>query len=829
VSRRQHLTTLLLILPLAGTPLAKADAPPARTDRDGEPLPSAAVARLGTLRWRHLNSAQALVTLSPDGTAVGARGEGGFRVWDTATGKPLAWLEPDPSVRAALFTPDGKTLLTASQPRDPAPRADPHLVRWVVQQREVGSGKVRGRVEFAFPLDYAYEPHFSPDGKFFLAKDRQNKMILWDTATGERYAQVECTTTPNNAVALSPDGKALAAASQDGHLYLHELPGGRQLHQLPRVSEVSFQGHFAPAFSPDGRTLATAGPRSLFLWDVAGGKLRHEVKGCHGRVAFSRDGKYLACGDSEGIRLLDAATFAEVRRLEGHDRRVDALFFSADGKRLLSAHGCTLALWDVATGRRLNAAPGHEVSVVSLAFAPDGRSLASGGDDLDGTALVWDLKTGRPRHRFTGHFRAVASLAFSPDGTTLATGDGYANYAIGSNEAEVRLWDLGRDRLVRHFVAHLGGVSSLAYSPDGKSLLSAGYDARFRMWDAATGERRFQVRGLNHQFRSLAFSPDGRSVLAAGSSGELALWDAGSGEKVRDFGPQGNFRHVRFAGFVQGGKVVLSQEYPRQAPCVFRFWDVKTGSQLRSVKAPSGRTCAHGVALSPDGTTLAVVADDSRTPTIQLWDAEAERPVTSLRGHANHVQVLAFSPDGKTLASGGDDTTVLLWDVVQARLEALWGELGERDAPARRAADDPARTVAFLKERLAQAGAAEKRVRALLPDLDNDSFEVREKATAELGKLSAPAESALREALKGSPSEEAARRIQRVLDAISKGSQAAPDDGLRLQRMVKVLEAMNTPEARQALRALARGEDGLTVTRLAREATERLDRADRPR
>jgi hypothetical protein len=172
---------------------------------------------------------------------------------------------------------------------------------------------------------------------------------------------------------------------------------------------------------------------------------------------------------------------------------------------------------------------------------------------------------------------------------------------------------------------------------------------------------------------------------------------------------------------------------------------------------------------------------------------------------------------------------VLLWDVVQARLGALWRELGAAGDPMPQLPADRPRTVGLLKERLSWLAGADKRARALLADLDNDAFDVREKATKELQKLGPLAEPALREALKGSPTAEARRRIRQVLDGLGGRPAGEPDSGGCLKRGVKLLEDLDTAEARQALRELSRGDPHLPLTPLAREALERLDRSDRPR
>src|SRR5262249_22194916 len=155
-------------------------------------------------------------------------------------------------------------------------------------------------------------------------------------------------------------------------------------------------------------------------------------------------------------------------------------------------------------------------------------------------------------------------------------------------------------------------------------------------------------------------------------------------------------------------------------------WDPATGRPLRSVSTPQVMQGFAHPALSPDGTTLAAVADDHRQPTIQLWDVDSGKLLARLRGHTSYVGALAFSPDGRLLASGSWDTTVLLWDVTRARLEHLWAEVASGPDAARRLAADPGKGVAFLKDRLARAAGAEEAVRRLVAKLDDDQFDVRE-------------------------------------------------------------------------------------------------------
>jgi hypothetical protein len=268
-----------------------------------------------------------------------------------------------------------------------------------------------------------------------------------------------------------------------------------------------------------------------------------------------------------------------------------------------------------------------------------------------------------------------------------------------------------------------------------------------------------------------------------------------------------------------------------------RVWDAESGREVRSVPIPGSYpyydNSPAGHAVSPDGTVAATVTERYRDPAIQLWDLSTGKLFAELRGHAGFVNALAFSPDGTRLASGSRDTTVLVWDVGEARMRHYWSELlgGKSDAKAREAlVADPARATGFLKDRLTRSAAIEVEARRLVGDLDDPKFAVREKASRELARLAPVAGAILRQAAADTRSTEVRQRLQAVLAGLKDADKSEAALGPEQVRMaVTLLEQIGTPESRKAIEALAGGPADLAATREARAALDRLKKPPKGR
>jgi len=260
------------------------------------------------------------------------------------------------------------------------------------------------------------------------------------------------------------------------------------------------------------------------------------------------------------------------------------------------------------------------------------------------------------------------------------------------------------------------------------------------------------------------------------------------------------------------------------------------GMEAVSAFSPSGRFLATGSSAR----------NMARSPTaeetiVRVWEIATGKQVASFAGHHGAITAVSYAPDGRSLASGSGDTTILIWDLIgrlrkdarpltAAELEARWHKLlGTNAAGAFRAVGDLVvagdEAVALLKKQIAPAPipdpALARRATQLVADLGSDEFAARQRATVELEKMGAAAAGTLRDALAGSVSLEARRRIEQILAGLD--AKEAPLH-LRNARALEALELIATPAARDLLHALSAGDPAARLTQEANETQRRLQR-----
>lgn len=316
--------------------------------------------------------------------------------------------------------------------------------------------------------------------------------------------------------------------------------------------------------------------------------------------------------------------------------QVTALAYSPAGDVIaggLSDH--TIQLWSTANGKPLNILRDHNGMIKSLAYMPHGGVMASGGDDSQ--IKLWNLETGKLLKTLQSKTE-VESLSYSPDGKFL----------ISSGYNEVQRWDSSTGEGLSAFKkTDIGFISSLSYSPDGK-FIAIGLDhGGIQIWDASSGEVINSLKGHEREVHAIVYSPDGNVIASGSEDGTIILWNVNNGQELKTL--LGHEGEVRSLAFSPDGKNIITGSDDRTV----RLWS-NNGEFLKVLYAHAGKVSA--VAYSPDGKTIASGSEDR---VIRLWDAKND---VSLQQYASYVTVLDYSPDGRLIASGSRDNLIRLWD-----------------------------------------------------------------------------------------------------------------------------------------------------------------------
>ena len=369
-------------------------------------------------------------------------------------------------------------------------------------------------------------------------------------------------------------------------------------------------------------------------------------------IAFDPSGTRVAtaCRDKTAT-VWDSRTRREILTLAGHTGGVWGVAFHPRADRLATAsYDRTARIWDVSPHSELLTRFSQTDDVSALAFHADGAMLYSGG--YHGTVFCWDVEQGALASTFETGQGTVSGIACHATQDLVATADG---------NGTVSLWT-GRGQHVRTLTGHSKSVMSVAFSPDGKLLLSAGLDGKAIVWDFETGEAVAHLVSGSNELAAALFSPDGETIATAPTAHEWAapaaentiarLWKTATHERILEL--RGHGAQLAAMAYSPDGESLVTGSADHTA----RVWDTRTGRQVAALSGHLSRV--HAVAFSPDGSRIATGSVDRA---VKLWTKAAPKDPVTLPGHSDQVVCLAFSPDGRYIASGARNGTILLHPV----------------------------------------------------------------------------------------------------------------------------------------------------------------------
>jgi WD40 repeat protein len=562
---------------------------------------------------------------------------------------------------------------------------------------------------------------FTADGKGVATVALE--CCVWDASTGERRSARRIDDAEGRTKLLGPGGAQVLGYGKGAGAKVWDGRSGKELFALPGDHEV-----VAAAFSPDGGRIATSDADNVILWDAGTGKkvaaLTRPLFGVRpGTLAFSGDGRRIVAGSLAAgtIQVWDVATgeltWAPVSNLAGK-RQTVAVCLNSDGSRAASAHLNTEAgshgdagvvrVWDLNQRKEAFSISSERVGVISLAFSPDGKHLVAGRGD--GPILVWDARGGREVRRLRGHLGPPSRLAFGPDGRLVSAeaDTAFADPLVAADRRQglargtgaIKVWDLNSDPALTRITEIEGGLSSLAFSPDGRRLATGG--DRVGIWDVESGRSVKFLPVVGALISQIAFSADGRRVAAARSSGQCQVWDIETGEerltwKVPPkaegrsagvaYSSDGKYLAIghsegvsvldaetfrEFAALTGGGGgggVCFSPDGRRLAggglDAALKVWELDSGNVV--FRQDGLGSVVRGSRFSPDGRLLACV---TANPSVKVWDTTTGQLKFTLEGHLGNAFSVAFSPDGKRIATTSRDRTVKVWSA-ESGLELL--------------------------------------------------------------------------------------------------------------------------------------------------------------
>ena len=578
------------------------------------------------------------------------------------------------AVNSVSYSPDGSQLVSGS--------TDGTVKLWDVSTEGITT-------TFTGHTDAVTSVAFSPDGVLFASASLDNTIKLWNVSTEENIGTLIGHTDAVTSVAFSPDGTLLASGSDDETVKLWDVQTHTDIATLEGYLEGYTDAITSVVFSPDGTLLASGSSRNAVkLWDVeTHTNIATLVRYWnHTSVSFLPDGTLLASGSQDDVYLWDVETKEYIGIFKAHTDAVTSVAFSPDGTLIASgSEDDTIKLWNVTSHENITTIVGHSDDLTSVVFSPDNTTLATAS--RDGTVMFWNIEEYRkPRPsrlvKISGDSQQGVFNVPLPKPLVVEVRDQYDNpfpgaqvkFTVTTGSAKLRghapSENITTDANGRAALTLTSGNTlenkvevSLLIREDSDANPSVQFNVVISPYYITSFEA--HIAGVH----SVAFSPNGNMIAYAGSGANtVKLWNISNKENIATF--EGHSGTVTSVAFSPDGTLLASGSYDNKV----KLWDVATHTNIATLEGHSDDITA--VAFSPDGTLLASGSSDywGEDGTVKLWDMETKQNIATLEGDGRGATSVAFSPDGTLLASGSYDNMVKLWDVETHTNIATLGE-----------------------------------------------------------------------------------------------------------------------------------------------------------
>jgi WD40 repeat protein/serine/threonine protein kinase len=550
-----------------------------------------------------------IVTAGTDGTAL---------VWDAASGQSFFQLRGHTDrLTAARFSPDGQQILTAS--------FDGTARLW-----RAATGEEMRCVSHGAPI---WSVAFSPDGQRMLTAGGDKTVLVWDTTTAAKLLLIP--TPPIRAVerevpafyaAFSPDGDSIVTVSQNQVAVLWDAHSGVQLFRLEGrsrwVSPRQLDLPLTASFSPDGRLVVGGLDFTATVWGVAGQTNLFTLKGHEAEIAsaaFSPNGERIVTGSYDHTaKIWNGAASTQSMSLVGQTNIIFDGAFSPDGGRIVTGSwDGTAVVWNAVTGKPLSVLNHGTNGVWGVGFSPDGTRIVTGTQH--GRVYVWDAFGGREPFSVEGHGAGdVLTVQFSENGDRILTGSG---------DGTAKVWDASTGRKLGEFSHHPFGVFA-RFAPGSRRIVTVCNDndrytlekASGAVWDAETGQKLLPLNGQTNGFSGVAWSPDGRYIVTGCVDWTATVWDALTGKK-RFPALRGHHGQVMHIAISPDSRRIFTGGFDNTT----RVWDAATGDELLTLKG--GLIVSLGI--SPDGRRIIIggyppvtVLEAASSEQVERWREE---------------------------------------------------------------------------------------------------------------------------------------------------------------------------------------------------------------